>query len=188
MKEHPKWERPGYYGRPSAIDAMGTIAAPFLAGIGIALAVLVISNEKHFGAANEALFALVAATGFLVACVECAFAARQYVVRPSELEEWRPDPDEPKRVELLEAEQKNALTKFELWSNRARWAYNVGIVAFGAGVVFLLVPEGGTHDLLGWRLATFILACIALFAELVSVLWSAIRGHWLRREAKRASS
>jgi hypothetical protein len=80
---------------------MGTIAAPFLAGIGIALAVLVISNEQDFGAASEALFMLVTATTFLVVCVECAFAARQYVVRPAELEEWSPDPTEKNRVALL---------------------------------------------------------------------------------------
>lgn len=180
---HPQWNRPAYYGRPSAIDAMGTIAAPFLAGIGIALAVLVISNEKHFGAASEALFMLVAATTLLVACVECAFFARQYVVKPSELEEWRPDPDETKRIELLQEEQSNALAKFERWSNRARWTYNAGILAFGAGVVFLLVPEGGTHALHGWRLATVVLACAALFAELLSVVWSVVLGYRRKREA-----
>jgi hypothetical protein len=188
MSHHPQWDRPAYYGRPSAIDAMGTIAAPFLAGIGIALAVLVISNEKDFGAANEALFSLVVATTFLVACVECAFVARQYVVRPSELQEWRPDPEEDNRVELLEAEQKNALAKFEQWSNRARWAYNVGILAFGAGVAFLLVPEGGLQAAQGWRLWTVVLACAGFLTELVSVLWSAASVYRLKREAKRANS
>ncbi len=184
MSQHPKWDRPSYYGRPSAIDAMGTIAAPFLAGIGIALAVLVISNEKNFGAANEALFSLVAATTFLVACVECAFVARQFVVRPVELVEWRPDPHEEDRVLLLEAEQRNAHKKFEKWANRARWAYNVGIIAFGAGVVLLLIPADGLHAAHGWRLGAFVLACTALAAEVISIVSATMWGYWLKRQAK----
>ena len=188
MSPHPKWERPAFYGRPAAIDAMGTIAAPFLAGIGIALAVLVISNEADFGAASEALLALVAATTLLVACVECAFVARQYVVTPGELEEWRPDPTEDKRIELLEQEQKNALEKFERWSNLARWAYNFGILAFGAGVVFLLVPANGLATAPDLRRWTFGLACVAVGAEAGSVVWSFGRGVWLKRKAKPSNS
>jgi hypothetical protein len=80
-KQYPVWERPAYYGHPAAIDAMGTVAAPFLAGIGIALAVLVISNEGHFGWAGESLFALVAATVALIACVECSFGLIRRVGR-----------------------------------------------------------------------------------------------------------
>jgi len=176
----PKWERFGYHGRPAAIDGMGTVAAPFLAGIGIALAVLVISGEEHFGAAGVALFALVTATIALIACVECAFMARQYAVRPGELEEWRPDPREEKRIEKLEREQHLMRGKFNRWADRARLAYNVGIVAFGVGVATLLVPKGGLGHLEGWRLAVFVLACGGAAAELLAVIAAPAR-RWLAK-------
>lgn len=69
---------------------MGTVAAPFLAGIAIALAVLVISDAKDFGEVGMSLFALVLAMVALVTCVECAFMARRHVVTPSQLQEWNP--------------------------------------------------------------------------------------------------
>jgi hypothetical protein len=78
----PNWSLPGYLGRAAAIDGMGTVAAPFLAGIAIALAVLVISNPTDFGEEGMSLFALVLATTALVSCVECSFWARQYAVTP----------------------------------------------------------------------------------------------------------
>jgi hypothetical protein len=184
----PQWKRPDYYGRPAAIDATGTIAAPFLAGIGIALAVLVISNEEHFGAAGMALFALILATIALVACVESAFHARLYVVTPSELEEWRPDHAEAKRVEMLEREQDIARKAFDQWADRARRAYNVGIIAFSVGVVFLLVPKGGVHRAHGWHRATLVLACVGAIAEIGSVVWTGWRSYRMRRAAKRAHS
>jgi len=176
----PEWKRPDYYGRPAAIDAMGTVAAPFLAGIGIALAVLVISNEEHFGAAGVALFALVLATAALVACVECAFVARKYVVTPGELEEWRPNHAEANRVVMLETEQAIAFAGFQRWANWARRAYNLGIGAFSVGVVLLLVPKGGVHHAHGWHRWTLMLACVGAVAELGSVAWTAWRSYRVR--------
>jgi hypothetical protein len=157
---------------------MGSVAAPFLAGIAIALAVLVISNGGNFGAVGMTLFALVGGTAGFIACVECAFMARQYAVTPSQLEEWRPNLVEANRIEKLQTEQSIAFNAFNRWADRARWAYNAGIVAFAWGVASLLIPPGGLDRADDWRLAAFALACGGLVAEIVSVLisWWKSRG------------
>jgi len=172
VSNYPQWTKPAYYGRAAAIDGMGSVAAPFLAGIGIALAVLVISNGSDFGKVGMTLFALVAGTVGFIACVECAFMARQYAVTPTQLEEWRPDPHEANRTSKLQSEQSIAFSGFNKWADRARWAYNVGIVAFAWGVASLLIPPGGLDKAGDWRLAAFALACAGLAAEIISVLVS----------------
>ena len=117
---------------------MGTVAAPFLAGIAIALAILVISSPEHFGAEGQTLFALVLAAAAFIGCAECTFVARKYVVTPSQLEEWRPGAD---AAELAE-EQSDAKTTFDLWATWARRFYNLGIIALSVGVAAALVPYG----------------------------------------------
>jgi len=163
----------GYAG---AIDSMGTIAAPFLAGIGIALAVLVISNEQDFPCVAPALIGLVIATAAFIACLEFAFFAREHVVTPSDLEEWAPGLGGSERAEWLGSEQRTAIGKFRRWANRARWACNVGIVAFGAGVACVLLPKGGPSHATDARLAVFALAVAGCFAEVAASVTTWCRG------------
>jgi hypothetical protein len=168
--ETPRWDMPSPIGRPGAIDSMGTIAAPFLAGIGIALAVLVISNEPDFPWVAPALLALVLATIAFIACLEFAFLARDHAVTPGDLEEWVPgDLTASDRAAWLEGEQHRAIGKFRPLAARARRAYNVGIVAFGVGVACLLVPKGGLSHATDARRAVFALAVACCLAELVAV-------------------
>jgi purine-cytosine permease-like protein len=180
----PRWDVPGRIGRPGAIDSMGTIAAPFLAGIGIALAVLVISNEQAFPWVAPALLALVLATAAFIACLEFAFVARGYAITPSDLEEWATAPYGQQRTEWLEAEQGLAIRGFRRWAKLARWAYNVGIVAFSVGVACVLVPKGGLSDATDARLAAFLLAVTGCVAELVAIAATAWCDHKQRKEAK----
>ena len=127
----------------------------------------------NFGWAGVALLALVAATIAFIACVQFTFAARQYVVKPSELEEWLPEA--PNRVELLETEQCAALASFEEWAAWSRRTYNCGIVAFAVGVAAMMVPAGGLGDADGWRIVVFVVALLGLVAELASILITVTR-------------
>lgn len=182
----PVWSPPGRYGQAAAIDGMGTVAAPFLAGIAMALAVLVISSSEDFGAEGLALFALVGAAIALVASAECTFVARKYVVTPSQLEEWWPEKDDdPYRSERLERDQADAKEGFQRWSWWARQAYNAGIVVLSGGVAALLVPHGGLAHADALRLATFSLALAGLFAEIVAIAVVTVRDALRSREYKR---
>lgn len=179
--EPPPWRPPGRYGYTSAIDGMGTVAAPFLAGIAIALAILVISSPEHFGAENVALCFLVLAAVGLIACTECAFVARQYAVAPRQLEEWWPDPD-PLR---LADEQHKAAAAFKRWAACARGSYDIGIVALAVGMAAALVPHGGLDSAPPWRLASFALAVAGVFGEAIAILVTVSHDRDVAREHKR---
>jgi hypothetical protein len=182
--QKPSWSLPGYFGRAAAIDGMGAVAAPFLAGIAIALAVLVISNPTDFGEEGMSLFALVLATCALVSCVECTFWARQYAITPSQFLEWAPLQSD----EWLEAEQRAALNSFERWAKWARRAYNLGILGFAWAIVAMLVPTGGLKDADRWRLAAFVLAAAWLAYEIVQIVVVWVRDVETRSEEKRIAA
>jgi hypothetical protein len=180
-EETPRWDVPAPLGGAAAIDSMGTIAAPFLAGIGIALAVLVISSESDFPWVAPALLALVLATAAFIACLECAFIARGHALTPGDFQEWAPALDGP---EWMKAEQRHAIRRWRQWAMRARLAYNIGIVAFGVGVTCVLVPKGGLRHATDARLAVFALAGAACVAEIIAIVTTARRGHRGIGEAK----
>jgi hypothetical protein len=180
-REPVDWTPPGHYGYASAIDGMGGVAAPFLAGIAIALAILVISTPEPFGAENVALFALVLAAVGLIGCAECTFVARRYVVTPSQLEEWQPKAD----AQQLADEQRQAAGSFADWASWARRLYNVGIVALACGVTAALVPESGICHMPAWRVAAFVLASAGAVVEVVAVVVTACRDRQARKERMR---
>jgi hypothetical protein len=163
-RREPRWEPPEPYNYPAALDSMGTIAAPLLASVSIALIAIILTSASAFRLVSAALLLLMLAAGAFVATVECSFMARQYVVTPSELEDWWTDSDAPGRRETLRREQRYYLSRFRFWAKRARFAYNVGILALSLGVVALLVPHG--HADFG-RLVVIALAALAFLAESV---------------------
>jgi hypothetical protein len=141
----PRWEAPSPYNYSGALDAMGTIAAPLLASVSIALVVVVLTSPTAFHALNlTVLLLLVAAAGF-VAALECSFQARQFAVTPADLEGWWPDNSDRPRRERLRQIQREHLACFRRWAVRARCAYNVGILALIAGVGALLWPASLSH-------------------------------------------
>lgn len=163
-----RWNAPFPYGYPDAIDNMGSISAPLLAGISIALAaVLLTGSDGTFRWLHAALFFLVLATCGLVATVQFTFRARQFVVTPDELEAWWPNSAEPGQRLTLRRIQRYHRVQFETWAWRARFAYNVGILAFALGVTAMLAPPRLSHQSLG-ELAP---AGVAAAAFLMECLW-----------------
>jgi hypothetical protein len=128
------------YNRPAALDSMGTIAAPLLASVSIALIAVVLADVTSYRWPNVVLLLLALAAAGFVATVEFAFMARQYALTPDELEAWWPDHDQPERRMLLRREQRFHKQRFEAWADRARWAYSAAILALSLGVATLLVP------------------------------------------------
>lgn len=146
---------------------MGTIAAPLLASVSIALIAVVLSSASAFRLVNPVLLLLVLAAAALIATVEFSFLARQYVVTPSEMEDWWPDHEAPLRRTALRREQRYHVAQFRSWTVRARRAYNTGILALSLGVALLVVPHG--HISLG-RAVVIIAAGLAFAAELAWVV------------------
>ncbi|MBD0329640.1 MAG: hypothetical protein ICV64_06010 [Thermoleophilia bacterium] len=128
------------YGQAAAIESMGSIAAPLLAGLSATLAVLVIDNREEFRWPGLALFLLVAAAMFLVAAIQLTFWARRFAVTPDELRMWWPHLSDDDTE--LRWEQAFHRRRQETWARRARIAYNGGLLSFLGALTVAMVPPG----------------------------------------------
>ena len=160
-----RWRPYRPYSYPNALDGMGTIAAPLLATVSIALLAVVLPSAQDFRLVNGVLLLLVLAAVAFIATVECSCIARQYVVTPSQLREWWPDFDS--RLTSLRREQRYYKDRFKLWSNRARSAYDAGLIALGLAVTILLVPPGHINS---WRVVAIALAAAAVVSEIAWII------------------
>ncbi len=170
LKAEPRWDVPSPYGYAAAIDSMGSISAPLLAGFSFTLAVLVLSSGASPARwPNASIFLLIAGAFALISSVQFSFRARLYVVTPSEIEEWWPDPSETATRDHLRRVQRDHRRSFRRWSTPARYSYDLGLLCFLLGVTSLLAPRAG-HVSDG-RLAVVALALAAFVGEL---LWIAL--------------
>jgi MFS family permease len=108
----PTWERPVPYGYPETIQSAGMVVAPLLAGFTITLIGLVVdTSNQGIRYRDTALLILAGAVAALLTAVQCAYAARQFMVTPDEIEAWWPgvtnaaDPNEVTQWWELRAEQ-----------------------------------------------------------------------------------
>jgi O-antigen/teichoic acid export membrane protein len=166
----PTWEAPGLYGHPQAVQSVGTVVAPLLAGFSISLTVLVIDRGDALWCEDLALGLLVAAAGALLVAIQCAYSARQYLVAPDEIEAWRPDVG--LRGELgrearddVRAEQRGHAALHERWAERFRRSYHAGILLLLLALVAILLPAGD------WRWSRIAVVALAGALVVVEVVW-----------------
>jgi hypothetical protein len=163
----PRWDVPFPYGYAAAIDSMGSVSAPLLAGFSVTLAVFVIQSGHAFRWATASLLLFVSAALALIAALQFTFRARQFAVSPPELEAWWADAGSPARREMLRREQRYYRRQHGRWATRARRAYSIGILSFLLGVPALLVPSGGIHP---GRLAVISLALLGCAGEIAWIV------------------
>jgi hypothetical protein len=168
----PYWVTPENYGAAEALTSVGTVAAPLLAGFSLAAMAQTLTltpNEVRWPDAALLLF-LLAATLF-IAAVQATFWARQYQTSPHEIMAWWPDAKD--RLSLLQREQERHAAGFRMWSNRARAAYNAGLLCLLAGLTALSVPgeTRGHVPVLRWvGVAVGVIAFIAEAAWIAGTL------------------
>lgn len=163
-KNKPSWDVPFPYGQSGAIDNMGSIAAPFLAGISATLLLLVIQNAEAFRWPGIVLLLLVGASLFLLSALQFTFWVRRYVITPGELQAWWPSL--PHDDSELRWEQQFHRDRERAWSRRARRAYNCGLLCFLAALPVALVPQGHIDR---WRYAAIVVAVAGFTLEAVWV-------------------
>jgi hypothetical protein len=147
---------------------MGSVSAPLLASVSAALAVLVISNEHAFRHPNAALLLLIAATFALIGAVQFTFRARQFAVTPSEIEQWWPNPDDPPTREFLRRDQRYHELEHTRWSDRARLAYDTGLLCFLLSLVMIVAPRSSLHHA---GLGALLVEGLSLIAFLTELGW-----------------
>jgi MFS family permease len=174
----PRWRVPHPYGYASAVDSMGSIAAPLLAATATALFGFVLNlRPEDVRWRNIAFLLLLLSVFAFVATIQLTFWAKRFVVTPSELAEWWPS--RPSHHPETLWEQRFAITRFDVWATRCRLAYNVGILLFLASVPLTLIPQGSLHHLDHMRLATVFVAIGAFALEALWILLSRIKPHTL---------
>jgi hypothetical protein len=157
--------RPTPYGVPAAVEGMGGIVAPLLAGFSLALLGLVIQVEDDLRWPDLALLLLAIAIVLLVLVIQFAFRARQYAATPSQVKEWWPDFDHnPERQQRVYEELGVYLACHRWWTARARALYNTAIGVLLLGLAVVLVPK---HPIGPLRAAAIVAVLAGLSAETV---------------------
>jgi hypothetical protein len=179
----PKWRKPAPLGYGNAIDSVGSVASPLLAGFSLASVIVVADDAGHFRWPGAIMLALCIAAVVLIGAVQCAYNARQYLWSASEVSNWWPDMKENwRREELLREEQDAGFHRWQVWARRTRITYDFGILALLAGLALALPPQHGTgvQNSLRW------VACGVAFAACAGEAFWIAMGYWQRgSEARR---
>lgn len=171
----PKWRKPAPLGYGSAIDSVGAVAAPLLAGFSLASVIVVSDDAANFRWPGAVMLALATAAVLLVAAVQCGYSARQYLWSPAEVSAWWPDLEGgSQREALLRDEQAEAFGRWVAWTRWTRVVYDTGILALLAGLALALPPPHGTgtQESLRWvASAVAFVACAGEGTWIVMVSW-----------------
>jgi hypothetical protein len=162
------WDVPDDFGAAGAIQSVGTVAAPLLAGFSFTLLTLVVQSPNNFAEPDLTLLLLVGAGLAMIFTVQFGAWARLHEARPSDYREWWPDADKDAGLAQEHSETMRTHTR---WASLTRVSYNLGVLLLLAAVVFLLLPPGETVDLTtarGWAVA-------------VAVAGLAVEGGWMLR-------
>lgn len=155
-----------------AMNSVGTVAAPLLAGFALASITGILTAAEHFRWAGLAALILTAAAVLLVAALECNLNARTYAwplhTEPAPLVAWAAEP-EPSPGDPDDPVYRAAvLARWTTWTRWTRLLYNAGIVALFASLSCALVPPA--HDpTAGYR---WVAAVLVLVACLVEIGWA----------------
>jgi len=160
----PQWVPPSPWGNPAMVSAMGSVAAPLLAGFAVTFVTLTVQDPDKFRYPSLVLFAGTLAALALLTAVQCSFAAQRYTVTPAELTDFGLAGQAGIKREQWAYEYVR-----RAWSDRAIKAYNFGLIAFMVAIALLLAPKTGTAKGLVMpvvRWAAVVLACGGLTGEI----------------------
>jgi hypothetical protein len=171
---------PYLYGEAEALNSMGTIAAPLLAGFSLAAMVQTLTITKSQARwPDVALLLFMLAAVLFVTTVQTMFWARGYQATPQQIMEWWPDVDDAERMELLRREQKRHAAGFRMWSNRARITYSAALLCLLAALTLLAVPPPFQEQASILRWLAVAVGAVAFIAETVWTIGSFTSPQWM---------
>jgi hypothetical protein len=133
---------------------MSNTAAPLLGGFSIALIGVVAQATDHFRWPGVALLLLACASIAFIICVQTAFWARQYLVRPDEVKGWYEfQRISPEKIEELRVAQAEFAEGYVPWTTRSKTFYSLANLFLIAGVAVVLMPtiDGDGSEQAVWR-------------------------------------
>jgi hypothetical protein len=148
-----KWRKPSPLGYGTAIDSLGSVASPLLAGFSLTSVIVVSVDSDKFRWPGAVLLALTVAAVTFIGSVQCAYNSRQYLWSGAEVRDWWPEMDQDTGLERqLRGQQAEAYFLWEAWAKWTRWTFNCGILALLVGLGMGLAPKqgNGTQENLRW--------------------------------------
>jgi hypothetical protein len=163
------WAKPRPLGYSAAMDSVGTVASPLLAGFALASVVVISDDARNFRWPGAGILALSVAAIFFLGALEATFNARRYIWSPADVADWWPKfTAVPEAAKKLRAEQIEAFARWTRWIAWARRMYNAGLLALLLGLSSAIPPPPGneTEAALRWVAASAVSA-----AFVVELIW-----------------
>lgn len=165
------WDKPHPLGYAHSLDAVGTVAAPLLAGFSLASAVLIADDQTIFRWPGRAIIALTVAAIFMIATVQAGFRARQFLWSFKDAEDWWPEMKEDRHIEeQLRNQQHRDLDKWRFWVRVVRRTYHAGILALLSGLALALPPPSGDGEQETLRWAAAVVAVAGVVGEVIWIV------------------
>jgi hypothetical protein len=175
----PKWRKAAPLGYANAIDSVGGVAAPLLAGFSLTSVIVISDDAKNFRWSGAAILGFTIAAVALVGAVQCAFNARQYIWSEADVRAWWPEMTADSELEeRLRAEQDRAFGRWQAWTAWTRRTYALGMLALLTALACALPPHhsAGIQGGLRWAASGVAFAASAGMAcWIVENFWQAAR-------------
>jgi hypothetical protein len=123
------------------------------------------------------LFFFLAAVLFILT-LQATFWARTYQTNPSEIKSWWPDANDPRRLAMLQHEQRMHAERFGAWADRARLTCNLGLLILLAALTTLMVPAASHGHVAVLRWAAVAVGVVAFIIEAAWIARGYRTGRW----------
>jgi hypothetical protein len=154
-----RWSKPNPLGYGTAMDSLGTVACPLLAGFSFASVIVIADDSLSFRWPGVGILALSIAAISFFGALEASFNSKRYIWSPGDVSEWWPEiavepesagheggrTDGSYTAERLRNEQRTAFGRWRKWAGWSRRFYNCGVLALLFGLSSAIAPPPGAH-------------------------------------------
>jgi hypothetical protein len=165
------WTAPPTVSEHEIVRGFGGVVPPVLAGFALATTATLVTASSPPPLATWAAVGLVVAASSMIYAMQFLICALRYWSSPAERLAWRPEAEKNEEI-LREERWFHALDQaiFTKYAHRGRFLYNVGIVAFFASFILLVIPQRVPWFSDTSRWVVVVAAGLGLAGELVLVL------------------
>jgi hypothetical protein len=170
MPQLHRWLYRHPLGSVDANRAMGTVAAPLLAGFTLTTVVVLLTSSgiKTIPLYEWGIMVFAIASVLFVFAVQFTFMGLMYAASPSERVEWLPrlsgqDPDDDAYAAAAKVQEMDLVLQ-ERYFTRAARLYGLGILAYTVGLGLIITPRD-------WDVPRGIAMTVLVIALVLEVIW-----------------
>jgi hypothetical protein len=167
------WNRRRPINYPKSLEMTGGIAAPLLAGFSLTTVTQLVIGRDHPWLSEWAIALFAIGAALLVYALQFSSTALSYAATPSDRLDY--NPEAALVPEVLQVVRKRQWEEMELrakYTVRAKYCYNLGLMAFLGGLGLILVP----HQAWPWPLGRVVGVFVVGASLIVEALWTLFDG------------